>query len=712
MERLLPSDPSVIGGYRLAGRLGAGGMGVVYLARSPHGVWCALKSIRSEHAGDPGFRARFRREAELAARLTGRWTVPVLAADAEARSPWLATAYVPGPSLAEAVAGYGPWPTAQLASLGAALAEALDAVHTCGLVHRDVKPANILLAADGPRLIDFGIARAVGVTALTADGSVIGSPGYLSPEQARGRTVGPPSDVFSLGCVLAHTATGRPAFGAGRAAGVLYRTVHEDPDLDGVPGALTGIVDRCLSKDPRQRPTAAELRDHFGSFDGRGWLPEGLPALVAARAARVLELPVPQDTISDGAPNAAADTMAHSAGPAGAPTTRRRLLVAGSAVLGVAAAGTGGWWRWGRPDPSASHGAGVLPRRLVGLLGDRSDAVFTAHERGARLAVSEHNTSAGRRFDIVLRTAHDGGTAKGAAAAVARLAADPDMSVLIGAGTNATVPAAVVAGTRARVALLVTRADTDELDSANRTTALLLRPTRTAGPPAILRHLNRVVKPARTTIVHDLTDAPDTLPTVRFMTVYRKLDGEVLVEEVTAGADFGRAAGRIAARRDGAVVFAGIRPERAAACARALREAGYRGTRVADEHVIGARFLMAAEGWLIGTEYTDASADPRTRRFAAAHRARYGTAPAPWAAEAYDAVRFAAHGLTAAGDYARSALRSELLRHSWQGITRRVSYDPDSLFFEAAEDAGAFLYRVRDHTLRFVSRADDIGRTT
>ncbi|WP_406707530.1 protein kinase domain-containing protein, partial [Streptomyces griseiscabiei] len=140
MERLLPADPSVIGGHRLAGRLGAGGMGVVYLARSPHGAWCALKVIRAEYAGDPGFRARFRREAELASRLTGRWTVPVVAADADARSPWLATAYVPGPSLAEAVALHGPWPEARLRGLGAALAEALESVHTAGLVHRDVKP--------------------------------------------------------------------------------------------------------------------------------------------------------------------------------------------------------------------------------------------------------------------------------------------------------------------------------------------------------------------------------------------------------------------------------------------------------------------------------------------------------------------------------------------------------------------------------------------
>ncbi|MEU1500176.1 bifunctional serine/threonine-protein kinase/ABC transporter substrate-binding protein [Streptomyces sp. NPDC005732] len=713
MERLLPSDPSVIGGYRLAGRLGAGGMGVVYLARSPHGTWCALKAIRSEYADDPAFRARFRRETQLATGLRAHWTVPVVAADAEARTPWLATAYVPGPSLAEAIALHGPWPAAQLLRLAAALAEALDGIHTCGLVHRDVKPANILLAVDGPRLIDFGIARAVGATALTADGSVIGSPGYLSPEQARGRAVGPETDVFSLGCVLAHAATGHPVFGVGPAAGVLYRTVHENPGLEDVPDALAETVRRCLSKDPRNRPPVAELREEFGRFDEHGWLPSGLPALVAARAARVLELPVPQNTVvDDGPPGAGTPEAATRAEVPGTvtPTSRRRVLAAGGAVVGVVAAGAGGWWRWGRPDRTAARSTGPLPRRVIGLLGDRSDPAFTAHERGARLAVGEHQNNPRRPFDLVLRTADDRGTAAGAGAAAAALAADPVMDLVIGAGTNTTVPAAVAACARARVTLLVTRADTNELDGVNLTSALLLRPTRTVGPPAVLRYLNRVVRPGRSAVVRDLSDADETLQTIRIITVHKKLDGDAVVEEVAPDADFTAAARRIAARGDDAVVFAGVRPERAASCARALRAAGYRGTRVADEHVIGTPFLDAAEGWFVGTGYTDATADPRTRKFAAAHRARYRSAPAPWAAEAYDAVRFAVHGLTAAGDNARTTVRAELLRHSWQGITRRVSYDPDSEFFQANDDAGSFLYEVTDHAARFVSGADDIPR--
>ncbi|MFJ4621036.1 ABC transporter substrate-binding protein [Streptomyces sp. NPDC088812] len=699
MERLRPSDPSVIGGFRLAGRLGAGGMGVVYLARSPHGAWCALKVIRGEYADDPGFRARFRREADLAARLTGRWTVPVVAADAEARSPWLATAYVPGPSLAEAVALHGPWPEAQVRMLGAALAEALDGVHGSGLVHRDVKPANVLLAADGPRLIDFGIARAVGATALTADGSVVGSPGYLSPEQARGQAVGPPCDVFSLGCVLAHAATGRPVFGTGGAAAVLYRTVHEEPDLDGVPDGLAGTVRGCLAKAPDARPTVRRLRDALGGFDEDGWLPRGLPALVAARAARVLDLPVPAPTV-----------IAESSAPEEPPAPRRRRVLVAGAALGVTAAGAGAWWRWGRPGTPADPGSARRTRHVVALLGDRSDPVFTAHERGAGLAVDRHNRDSRRTVDLELRTADDHGSAAGAVQAAAGLTGDREVSAVIGAGTNGTVPALVAPCTEARLTLLVTRADTEELNVVGRTTMLVLRSPVTLGPRAGLHYLNLVVKPARTVVVQDLATPKESLPTVLIATVHGHLDGATAVEQVAADEDFTGVARRIAARPGDAVVFAGASPARAAACARALRVAGHRGAGVAGEHVLGAPFLAEGEGWLIGTGYTDADADPRTEAFADAYRDRHGHAPAPWAAEAYDAVRFAAHGLTAAGTDGRAALRAELLRRPWQGITRRMVFDTGNQFFDAKAGGGAFLHRVTEGTVRFVARDGDIGK--
>ncbi|MFD2686388.1 serine/threonine-protein kinase, partial [Streptomyces phyllanthi] len=262
MEPLRGADPAKVADYRLLRRLGAGGMGVVYLARSTAGALAAVKVIRAAYADDGGFRARFRREVETAGRVTSPWVVPLLDADPEAVSPWLATAFVPGPSLDEAVEECGPLPRGSVRFLGARLAEALQAVHGAGLVHRDVKPGNVLLAHDGPRMIDFGIARAPEDTALTASGTVVGSPGFLSPEQAqgRGREIGTPSDVFSLGCLLAFAVTGVRPFGWGSAAAVLMRTVYDDPDLDGVPAELLPLLRACLEKAPDSRPTVAEVR--------------------------------------------------------------------------------------------------------------------------------------------------------------------------------------------------------------------------------------------------------------------------------------------------------------------------------------------------------------------------------------------------------------------------------------------------------------------
>ncbi|MGW3133186.1 bifunctional serine/threonine-protein kinase/ABC transporter substrate-binding protein [Streptomyces sp. NPDC001123] len=702
MQRLQPADPSSVGGHRLVGRLGAGGMGVVYLARSPHGAWVALKVIREEYAGDPGFRARFRRETELASRLTSRWTVPVLTADADAHAPWLASAYVPGLPLSEALALHGPWPPSQLRALGAALAAALDDVHRAGLVHRDVKPANVLLAADGPRLIDFGIARAVGATALTTDGSVIGSPGYLSPEQARGRTVGPPSDVFSLGCVLAHAATGRPPFGTGGAAAVLYRTVREDPDLTGVPEDLAPTLRACLAKGPGDRPTVPHLRAVFGEFTAESWLPAGLPALVADRAARVLDLPVPEPTALSEVPFTAAP-----------PAPSRRWLLIASAAAGVGAVGGGSaWWRWGRPGPPGS-GKGPLPTRTIALLGDLSTAVVRAQARGARLAVDAHNARSDRAFDLALRTADDRGTAAGSAAAAARLVAAREVYAVIGAGTNTAVPAAVPVCTAAGVCLLVTRADTDALDGTNTTSSLILRSTRTAGPGAVVKYLNRVVRPARTVVVHDLTDAREGEATVRIVDVYRKVEvGTVEVAEVAEGAGFTDVAHGLAAHPDTAVVFAGGLPARAAACARVLTDTGHRGFRGGDEHILGTPFLEAGGGWWISTGYCDPATDPKARTFAAAYRTRYRTAPPPWAAEAYDAVDYVAHGLAAPSSDERESLRAELLRKPWQGITRRYSYESQYQYLETGQDGGWFLYRVENGRARFVARHDDIGKKT
>jgi serine/threonine protein kinase len=255
------SDPLRVGPYRIVGRLGSGGMGWVYLGRSASGRALALKVVRPELASDQQFRDRFAREVEAARAVSGAFTAAVVDADTGGDPPWLATLYVAGPSLAEAVRGDGPLSESAARRLGAGLAEALQAIHAAGVVHRDLKPANVLLAEDGPRVIDFGISRFGGSNSITTVGTVLGTPPFMSPEQFRGELAGPPSDVFALGAVLAFAVTGNSPFGSG--SGVMYRILHEQPDLDSVPDGLRPLVERCLAKAPGDRPTPAGLLDEL-----------------------------------------------------------------------------------------------------------------------------------------------------------------------------------------------------------------------------------------------------------------------------------------------------------------------------------------------------------------------------------------------------------------------------------------------------------------
>ncbi|GAA0916937.1 MULTISPECIES: serine/threonine-protein kinase [Streptomyces violaceusniger group] len=259
MMRLRREDPRVVGSFRLHRRLGAGGMGVVYLGSDRRGQRVALKVIRPDLAEDREFRSRFAREVSAARRIRGGCTARLVAADLEADRPWFATQYVPGPSLHDKVNEEGPLPAAQVASIGSALAEGLLAVHEAGVVHRDLKPSNILLSPKGPRIIDFGIAWATGASTLTHVGTAVGSPGFLAPEQVRGAAVTPATDVFALGATLAYASTADSPFGHGSSEVMLYRVVHEEPQLLGVPDALAPLLHACLAKDPEDRPSTLQL---------------------------------------------------------------------------------------------------------------------------------------------------------------------------------------------------------------------------------------------------------------------------------------------------------------------------------------------------------------------------------------------------------------------------------------------------------------------
>ncbi|MFE1319447.1 serine/threonine-protein kinase [Kitasatospora phosalacinea] len=332
METLGEGDPQVVGPYRLLGRLGAGGMGEVFLGRTAGGRTVAVKTVRQEFAADREFRQRFRQEVAAAQRVGGRWTAPVLDADTEGPQPWVATGYVAGPSLTDAVHRFGALPPDTVRALGTGLADALEAVHALGLVHRDVKPSNVLLALDGPRLIDFGISRALDATsALTRSGYVVGSPGFMSPEQAKGRPSGPAGDVFGFGAVLAFAATGRAPFGEqDSAAGLLYRIVHEEPELGGLDGDLLGLVRACLDKEPERRPTPAQARERLERsaagltrLGERGWLPGAVSEEVARMAVALLDLesrpapvqPPPPTVLAAQAPTPAPAPQAPPAAP-------------------------------------------------------------------------------------------------------------------------------------------------------------------------------------------------------------------------------------------------------------------------------------------------------------------------------------------------------------------------------------------------------------
>jgi serine/threonine protein kinase len=259
MMRLRREDPRVVGSFKLHRRLGAGGMGVVYLGSDKKGQRVALKVIRPDLAEDQEFRSRFAREVSAARRIRGGCTARLVAADLDADRPWFATQYVPGPSLHDKVAAEGPLCAADVAAVGAALSEGLVAVHEAGVVHRDLKPSNILLSPKGPRIIDFGIAWATGASTLTHVGTAVGSPGFLAPEQVRGAAVTPATDVFSLGATLAYSSMGDSPFGHGSSEVMLYRVVHEEPQLHGVPDALAPLVRACLAKDPEERPSTLQL---------------------------------------------------------------------------------------------------------------------------------------------------------------------------------------------------------------------------------------------------------------------------------------------------------------------------------------------------------------------------------------------------------------------------------------------------------------------
>ncbi|ARF76329.1 serine/threonine protein kinase [Kitasatospora albolonga] len=717
MEPLRSTDPARIAGYRILGRLGAGGMGVVLLGRSAGGALVAIKLIRAEYADDAGFRTRFRREVAIARQVRNRWAVPVVDADTEAAAPWLATEFVPGPPLSEAVGGGAPLPERSVRALGAMLAEALEAVHGAGLVHRDVKPGNVLLGLDGPRLIDFGIARALDDTVLTATDAIVGSPGFLSPEQAQGRRIGPPSDIFSLGCVLVYAATGGRPFGSGPVEAMLFRTVHDAADLGALPPGLRPVVEACLSKGPEGRPTAGEIRRAFAEdAAGGSWLPGPVTHLIAERSARMLALPDIEATSLDA--GSAGETGATPAIGAGSRDTttvprsprRRRFLayVTGGAVL-AAAGGTTAWLA-GLKDGKDPGGRGeedgraptARPELRIGLQADLSGpsaAVGRGQERAALLAVEEHNARADAPFTLRLVTADDGGDAARAQAAVRRFAEDPLLVAAIGAtGADAAREALVAYDEVALPLLSVVDGDTRNLNRI----FLCARPRNDMQMLPVAQFLG-AREISTVALVDDGTEYGHQ--TTRFLSTGLRGNGRtVLAETVREGAgDLDAEAERIVARKPGAVVYGGGWRD-AGRFARALAGAGFRGPRIGTQAVHDPRFLAEAgedaAGWLVVSTAADPVSVPSVRAFAAAYRGRFDSAPPLLAAEAYDAV-----GLIAAcaeGTGRKTVTRQDMLpvlrSTRYKGVSKSYAFEPANGMY--AGD-GVFVYRVERGRFRY-----------
>ncbi|MEU3482406.1 bifunctional serine/threonine-protein kinase/ABC transporter substrate-binding protein [Streptomyces sp. NPDC033754] len=716
LQPLLPSDPSSIAAYRLLGRLGAGGMGVVYLGRTANGELAAVKVTHADQADQPDFRARFRREVEAARRVSSPWAVPVTGADPDAPEPWMATAFVAGPSLGEAVTAHGALPERSVRLLGWAVARALAAVHAAGLVHRDVKPGNVLLAVDGPRLIDFGIARATGETALTATDMVVGTPGFLAPEQAEARTgaIGPPADVFALGCLLAYAATGRPPFGTGAVDALMYRTVHDEPDLTGVPEGLLDLVRACLAKDPAARPAAAEIGVRLVEDTPGGaadWLPAPVVRTIAERSARMLALPE-------------IDATASGTAPAEEPKRSRRgflLLASGAAVLAVGGGSVAAWSALTGDDDGRTDGKKPAPPRTtwkIGVLADLSGPakeIGLAQERGARLAVEQFNARKDKPYRLELKVSDDRGDPATAREAARRLTTDPGVLAVLGATSDDTAQNALPAFEEAGLPLLTVSAGYN---------LLTLRDAASSPNTTVLRAIPHHVYAG----MH-LGYAVTVLSAIRSPGVLQERTDDQYSWQLVRGVQFGLGQTGLAPRfrvvparaRDyrtilggmidagmDAYVHCGVRSS-AVLAARALDELRFTGPRFAGQLAFGPAFLeeagASAEGWFFGAPVLDAVTRKEAAGFAAAHRKRFGAAPAYYTGESYDVVTMTlaelARRAKAGRAPARKGLWEALRKQKYTGVMGGYTFDKNG----DLTNGGTFVHAVQNGAFKLIGAA-------
>ncbi|MEU7070788.1 serine/threonine-protein kinase [Streptomyces narbonensis] len=564
MDPLNAEDPVSIGPFRLIGRLGVGGMGRVFLARSAGGRTVAVKVVHSELAAQEEFRRRFAREVEALERVGGTGTAPVLGSDTSAAAPWVAIGYVPGPSLRTVVGDeYGPLPPATVRALASGLARALVHIHAAGLVHRDLKPSNVLLTVDGPRLIDFGIARAVDTVAdgggLTSTGAVVGSPGFMSPEQVRGDRVTPASDVFCLGSVLAYAATGRSPFGTADSGvhATMFRIAHDEPDLTDLAPELSGLIRACLAKDPEARPSATEIVETLPAV-ADPWLPADVLARLGRHAARLLEAEAATGPAAGGASVAAVGAGDPTPATPLPPTARtvprprrRTALVAALAALAVAAAATVTYTFWpdpdtggdeqknrgkGRTDGVSARPAGIVPGSFLGAWEGVIQGTADHPRETARIEITQG--AAGAKSAVYVQVAE----ARLCMGRSRLVSADEDKVVLGESDVTTSVPAQRCTPA-AHQTLTLRSPDVLEWTSGAAKATFRKAPTGTAVVPA--RYLGRWRSKPMTEIYGDnddryrtevtVTQGPIGTPVVRITDVFPRVNeaGEITTDVVS-----------------------------------------------------------------------------------------------------------------------------------------------------------------------------------
>ncbi|MGP3966645.1 bifunctional serine/threonine-protein kinase/ABC transporter substrate-binding protein [Streptomyces sp. 6N223] len=742
-QELAAEDPRQVGRYRVLARLGAGGMGRVFLARSPGGRPVAVKVVRAELADDPEFRRRFAREVAAARRVNGFFTAGVVDADPDGSPPWLATAYVAGMPLVEAVTAYGPWPQGAVRALGVGLAEALEAIHGAGLVHRDLKPSNVLLAPDGPRVIDFGISLAADATALTQTGAAVGTPGFMSPEQLTGKGVTPASDVFALGAVLAYAATGEGPFGTGAAHAVNFRVAYEPAELARVPegGGLRELLAACLEKDPARRPGVASLLERLGVGAGGGaaaaldWLPEPVARSVRERTDAALPATPPSPTVPT-VPNAGGafgppvpPRPHHLPGPPrqGGGPSRRGLLAAGGGAAALAGLGALAWSFGGGGDGSSGGTAGGTDGGNSGNSGNSGDpgspstssspddgsgqtrtvriavqAPLTGGNEAfgqdllaaARLAVDEANANGGYpglRFEIA--EADDQGLAERATAAAQMAIDDTGVLAVLGPAFSGTADVACPLYADAGLACVTPSATNSTLTQQGYATFLRAVPDDRQSGVAIAEFLAQLdvedvmVVDDSSAYSVDVADAvEERLAELSVSALRESVPGDAAGMDATAQAVVSSGATGLA--------FLGYY-DQAADLAGALAERGFAGVRVSGDGAMDPSLPDlgggAVEGWYLVSSGCDVTDSSGGREFIQRFRTEHGRVPGLYAPRAYDVTAVIIEAVAALGAGAdREGVFEALAGVRYDGITGEIEFGEGGEY----RGVGPDLYRV------------------